>query len=117
MLNGDGFVVTYPCYIPLGIGGEGLLTVSVDGRAAIVYLSDEDLLSRFLQRIFPKQGRVKFGAIKCSDRSALLSALQMLQTAREESGVEHIVLDPPAGTNCTYTTIREFVEHVERIPD
>lgn len=116
MSNGDQFVVVYPCFIPLGVDGEELLTVSADDHEAIVFLSDEDLLARFISGVFPRNSGTKVGAIECSDRTALLKALALFEAASAESGIEHIVIDPSAGRRCIYTTIREFADHVERIP-
>lgn len=116
MSNGDQFVVVYPCFIPLGMDGEDLLTVSADDHEAIVFLSDEDLLTRFINGVFPQERGMKVGAIECSDRTALLKALTLFEAASAENGIEHIVIDPSAGKRCIYTTIREFADHVKRIP-
>lgn len=45
----DEFVIPYPCFFPLSEHGEGLITVTVDGMPAVVFLTDKDLAERFCQ--------------------------------------------------------------------
>jgi hypothetical protein len=116
MPDPESFVVPYPCYFPLMESGDRLITVTVDGMPAVVFLTDKDLAERFCQEWSQGNHGKSTRLLQCAHQRALLETVREVSARTKTAGIEHVAIDPGGRYKCAYVPIRDFVAYVESLP-
>jgi hypothetical protein len=117
MPDPDAFVVPYPCYFPLTESGDRLITVTVDGMPAVVFLTDKNLAARFYREWSAGNSSKATKLLKCDDHAALLATIRRIAARTRAAGIRHLAIDPGGRYKCAYVAIQEFVAYVEGLPN
>ncbi|MEQ8852762.1 hypothetical protein [Gimesia sp.] len=109
----DEFMITYPCYFPLGKTGYCITTCN--GDRCFNLLTDKDLVEKFYKQKYHNLESIEVKVHTIPDQESLIGQLRLMEQSRIEGShdVTHIAFDVTSSGLHPRTTMKEFIEYLE----